>query len=50
MTRGSGSYVGNPGVEEGIKPVERAPRPIDAGVDIGHVHLKTSDIAKIKAF
>jgi len=48
--KGSGSYVGNPGVEAGIKPVERAPRTIDAGVDIGHVHLKASDLEKIKAF
>src|SRR5579859_4243762 len=48
--KGSGSYVGNPGVEAGIKPVERAPRPTDAGVDIGHVHLKASDLEKIKAF
>ena len=46
----SGSYVGNPGLEAGIKPAERAPRPIDAGVDIGHVHLRASDLAKIKAF
>jgi catechol 2,3-dioxygenase len=50
LARGSGSYVGNPGLEEGIKPVERAPRPIDAGVDIGHVHLRASDLEKIKAF
>jgi len=48
--KGSGSYVGNPGVEAGIKPVELAPRPIDAGVDIGHVHLRASDLEKIKAF
>jgi len=48
--KGSGSYVGNPGVEAGIRPVERAPRPIDAGVDIGHVHLRASDLEKIKAF
>jgi len=47
---GSGSHVGSPGVEAGIKPVERAARPIDAGVDIGHVHLKASDLEKIKAF
>jgi len=48
--QGSGSYVGNPGLEAGIKPIERAPRPIDPGVDIGHVHLRASDLAKIKAF
>ena len=48
--KGSGSYVGNPGVDAGIKPVQRAPKPIDAGVDIGHVHLRASDLEKIKAF
>jgi catechol 2,3-dioxygenase len=48
--KGSGSYAGNPGLEAGIKPVERAPRPIDAGVDIGHVHMKAGNLAKIKAF
>lgn len=47
---GSGSYAGNPGVEAGIKPVDRAPRPIDAGVDIGHVHMKAADLARIKEF
>jgi len=50
LAKGSGSYVGNPGLEEGVKPVERAPRPIDAGVDIGHVHLKASDLEKINSF
>jgi catechol 2,3-dioxygenase len=49
-TKGSGSYVGNPGIEAGIKPVERAPRPIDAGVDIGHVHMRAGDLQKIKDF
>ena len=50
VTKGSGSYVGNPGVEAGIKPVERAPRPIDAGADIGHVHMRAGDLQKIKDF
>src|ERR1700674_3643274 len=27
-----------------VVPRERGPRPIAAGVDIGHVHLKTADI------
>ncbi len=27
-----------------------APRPIDAGVTIGHVHLRTADINPIRAF
>ena len=48
--KGSGSYAGNPGVEAGIKPVERAPKPIDAGVDIGHVHMRASDLQRIKDF
>jgi catechol 2,3-dioxygenase len=46
----SGSYVGNPGVEKGIVPLERAPRPIDPGVDIGHVHLRGADLQKLRAF
>src|SRR5258708_25627651 len=33
-----------------MAPVERAPRPIEAGVDIGHVHLRASDLGKIKDF
>lgn len=47
---GTGSYVGNPGLENGVAAYERAARPISAGVDIGHVHLRASDLAKIKAF
>lgn len=31
-----------PAPPKGIKPREPAPRPIDAGVDIGHVHLKAA--------
>ena len=34
----------------GVAPVERAPRPIAAGVDIGHVHLKTADIQRVHDF
>jgi catechol 2,3-dioxygenase len=33
-----------------VVPHERAARPIAAGVDIGHVHLKTADLERIKAF
>ena len=33
-----------------LKPTERAPRPIDPRVDIGHVHLKTADLDRIHAF
>jgi catechol 2,3-dioxygenase len=46
----SGFPVGNPGPDEGIRPREPAPRPIDAGVDIGHVHLKAADLARMRAF
>jgi len=46
----SGSYAGNPGIEAGLAPVERAPRPVDAGVDIGHVHMRAGDLKKIKDF
>jgi catechol 2,3-dioxygenase len=34
----------------GVVPRERSPRSIDAGVDIGHVHLKTADIDRIHDF
>jgi catechol 2,3-dioxygenase len=33
-----------------ITPAERAPRPIDPGTRIGHVHLRTSDIERIRHF
>jgi catechol 2,3-dioxygenase len=33
-----------------IIPAARAPRPIDGGVRIGHVHLRTADIDRIRAF
>jgi catechol 2,3-dioxygenase len=33
-----------------ITPVHRAPDPIDPGVRIGHTHLRTSDIDRIRAF
>ena len=33
-----------------VEPVEAAPRPIDPGVRIGHVHLRTADIDRVKAF
>src|SRR5437764_12764067 len=31
-------------------PRAAAPRPIDPGVDIGHVHLKTADIERVRRF
>jgi catechol 2,3-dioxygenase len=33
-----------------LTPVERAPRPITDGVDIGHVHLRTADIDRVHDF
>ena len=33
-----------------VNPVARADDPIDPGVRIGHVHLRTSDIDRIRAF
>jgi catechol 2,3-dioxygenase len=33
-----------------IVPMRRAPEPIDPGVTIGHVHLRTSDIDRVRAF
>ena len=37
-------------VETRLVPRERNPRPLDAGVDIGHVHLKTADLDRIHDF
>ncbi len=33
-----------------LTPTERAARPIDPRVDIGHVHLKTADLDRVHAF
>jgi catechol 2,3-dioxygenase len=33
-----------------ITPVKRAPDPIDPGVRVGHAHLRTADIDRIRAF
>jgi catechol 2,3-dioxygenase len=33
-----------------ITPVARSSRPIDPGVTIGHVHLRTADIDRVRAF
>src|ERR687898_602406 len=33
-----------------VEPIEVAPRPIDSGVRIGHVHLRTADIDRVKGF
>ena len=34
----------------GMTPIERSERPIDPGVEIGHVHLKTADIDRVHDF
>jgi catechol 2,3-dioxygenase len=33
-----------------LTPIARSTRPIDAGVSIGHVHLRTADIDRVRAF
>ena len=33
-----------------VVPIQRATDPIDPGVTIGHVHLRTADIARARAF
>ena len=33
-----------------VEPRYRNPRPMAAGVDIGHVHLRAADLARIRAF
>jgi catechol 2,3-dioxygenase len=35
---------------QAVAPRHRSARPIDPGVDIGHVHLKTADIDRVHAF
>src|SRR3989442_7253813 len=37
-------------IASGVNPVERSDQPIDAGVNIGHVHLKTADIDRVQDF
>ena len=37
-------------VMSNVTPRERSSKPIDAGVSIGHVHLKTADIDRVHAF
>ncbi|CAB4916958.1 unannotated protein [freshwater metagenome] len=40
-----------PGGSQGpIVPTAAAPRPIDPGVRVGHVHLRTADIDRVKTF
>ncbi|HUC20612.1 MAG TPA: VOC family protein [Candidatus Polarisedimenticolaceae bacterium] len=33
-----------------LQPVEKSRKPIAAGVDIGHVHLKTADLRRVADF
>lgn len=33
-----------------FEPLQRAARPIDPGLTIGHVHLRTADIDRVRAF
>jgi catechol 2,3-dioxygenase len=33
-----------------ITPAQKAPRPVDPGTRIGHVHLRTADIDRTRAF
>src|SRR3954463_12363305 len=40
----------NQHLQGSIVPWQRAPNPIEAGVTIGHVHLRTADIDRIRAF
>jgi len=44
MTTSSQRSQGN------VAPIARSPRPIDRGVTIGHVHLRTSDIDRVRGF
>ena len=36
--------------ENPVEPIARAERPIAAGTKIGHVHLRTADIDRVRAF
>jgi catechol 2,3-dioxygenase len=44
-----GAHEPTPGSTR-LVPIERAQRPIAAGADIGHVHLKTADLDRVHAF
>jgi catechol 2,3-dioxygenase len=38
------------GPQGSIVPLARAERPIDPGVRVGHVHLRTADIDRVRDF
>ncbi len=42
--------TGQANTARAVQPRERSSRPIDPGVDIGHVHLKTADIDRVQHF
>jgi catechol 2,3-dioxygenase len=44
------SSVNDQELQGTIVPVAFAPHPIDPGVTIGHVHLRTADIDRVRAF
>jgi len=37
-------------IQGNISPIQTAPNPIDPGVRIGHVHLRTADIDRVRDF
>ena len=39
-----------PGTQGNVTPRARSKRPIDPGVTIGHVHLRTADIDRVRGF
>ncbi len=47
---GTGRPAGVTDLQGSIVPTERAARPIEPGVDIGHVHLRAADLEKVRAF
>jgi catechol 2,3-dioxygenase-like lactoylglutathione lyase family enzyme len=36
--------------DDAVAPIARAERPITAGTTIGHVHLRTADIDRVRGF
>src|SRR5215211_5998358 len=44
------SSTNDPQIQGNIVPAARATRPVDPGVTIGHVHLRTADIDRVRAF